>query len=119
MDSKTMWVSRPVSDSESEQPVVVDRKGKRKAAEPAKRKVKVEKVEKPKEKAERPKASGSKARTKRPAPKSTPLVADTSEDEVIVMDEQSGEDEPKPKRARVAPSKSQTALSHFVFFIFV
>jgi hypothetical protein len=101
-------VTRPVGESESEEPVLVDRKGKRKVVQPAKR-VKVEKVEKkPRQKAEKPKAGGSKVKAKRAAPKSTPMVADTSEgeQEEMVVDEESAEEEPKPKRARVTASQS-------------
>jgi hypothetical protein len=114
-----MWVPRPVSDSEPEELVLVDRKGKRKEIEPPKRKVKVEK--KTREKAEKLKASGSKSRAKRPAPKSTPKVPDTSEDgqEVMVLDDESGEEKPKPKRARVASSKSPTHLFFLFYYSFL
>jgi hypothetical protein len=135
---KTIWVTRPVSDSGSEVEVLEDRKGKKRRAEspvPAKKKVsvKVEKVEKMKEKVqktrekgerpkvkvertkakvERPKASGSKPTARRrAAPKSSAVVDVTSgeDDEgAMVVDDDESEDEPKPKPKRARLAKGKS-----------
>jgi hypothetical protein len=128
---KTMWVTRPGPDSDSEVEVVDDRKGKkRKAESPApvkKRKapVKQEKGEKvtkkrggTKGKVEKGKvesqgkASGSKPTARRrAAPKSSAVVVNSSEDEdeaMVVDEEESAEEPPKTKRVRVAKGKCRT-----------
>jgi hypothetical protein len=137
---KTMWVSRPISDSDSDVKILDDPKGKkRKVESPApvkKRKAAVkqekgEKVmkktkEKPKVKVEkgkvesRPKAkaSGSKPTTKRrAAPKSSPVISSEEEGEAMVVDDDSDEEAPKPKRVRVAKGKFTTYFLFVLIFI--
>jgi hypothetical protein len=111
---------------------VADRKGKKRKAEspqpPRKKKVtvKVEKVETAKKSrgkveektrervAEKPKASGSKPPgRRRVAPKSAPIIVDSAEeddddDEVMVVDVESDEVAPRPKRVRATTGECPT-----------
>jgi hypothetical protein len=126
--AKTMWVSRPATDtdSDSEVEVVEDTKGKKRRAEspvaPKKErpvKVKVEKVERPKAttKAKATAKATTKATTKGKgrqsgASKGPAIMLDSPADDadLMVIDEVS-EEGPKPKRARLAPSKSESVAS--------
>ena len=106
-DLKTMMVSRPVTDSESEVEVVEGKGKKRRAESPVapkktkekKVRVKVEKVEKVEKK-----PSGSKAKTKtkqRPAPKSLAVVNTDEDNDAMDVDGEPSDEEPTVKRARL------------------
>jgi hypothetical protein len=125
-DAKTMWVRRPIPDSASEVEVLEEKpKGtKRRAESPdvskkdkgkAKTTVKEEKSKaKAKGKDEKPKATAKKAKAKpRTVRKSPAIVVDSSQDEVMIVDEveSEGEAKPKPKRARLAQGMSNKSFS--------
>jgi hypothetical protein len=106
-EAKTMWVSRPDTDSDSEVEVVEEPKGRKRRAESpvVPKKESVVKVEKPKTTTTKAKTATTKATTKGKAKQRAPprVVLDSPNEEadLMVVDEES-EEEPKPKRARVA-----------------
>jgi hypothetical protein len=124
-NEKTMMVTRPASDFESE--AEEERRGKKRRAEsplPAKKatRVKKEKETAKKKEKEKEKEKGTakerkpkaKARPKRVPPKSTPNVLELSDDSgPMVLDEESG----KPSQAR-ARGKSIRPISLYYCNIF-